>query len=91
MLDQIALLQTELEPYETIKVDLAASRARYRELLNQFLHTLSQRCYDMNEAQTARMVLRLLEERLQQALEVVLARKLKLLIGSVERRASALG
>ncbi|CAJ8147336.1 type I restriction-modification system M subunit [Burkholderia pseudomallei] len=85
VLDQIAVLQTELEPYETIKANLAATRARYRELLNQFLDTLTQRCNDMSEEQTATTVLRLLEERVQQALEVALMRKLRALIDCVER------
>ena len=84
-LDQIAALQTELEPYETIKANLAATRARYRELLNQFLDTLTQRCNDMNEAQTAEMVLRLLEERVQASLDGALARKRQMLVVCVEK------
>ena len=85
VLDQVAALQTELEPYEIIKTNLAATRARYRELLNQFLDTLTRRCNDMNEAQTANMVLHLLEERVQQALENALVHKLTTLVAHVER------
>ena len=84
-LDQVGALQTELEPYEAIKADLAATRARYRELLNQFLDTLTQRCNDMSEAQTSEMVLRLLEERVQAALEGALLRKQKAAIEYIER------
>jgi chromosome segregation ATPase len=83
-LDQIAALQTELEPYETIKADLAATRARYRELLNQFLDTLTQRCNDMSETQTAEIVLRLLEERVQASLDGAVARKRQMLIACIE-------
>lgn len=84
VLDQIAALQAELEPYETIKADLAATRARYRELLSQFLDTLTQRCSDMSEAQTATMVLRLLEERVQAALDGALTRMRQALATYVE-------
>lgn len=85
VLDQIAALQAELDAYETIKTDLAAARSRYRELLNQFLETLTQRCNDMSEVQTATMVLRLLEERVQQALDGALMRKKRALLECIER------
>lgn len=84
VLDQIAALQAELDPYETIKADLAATRARYRELLNQFLETLTNRCSDMSDEQTATMVLRLLEARLQEALDSSLTQKLRMLIEYIE-------
>ena len=84
VLDQISALQAELEPYETIKANLVATRARYRELLNQFLDTLTRRCNDMSEAQTAEMVLHLLEERVQIALDVSLMRKRQVLVSYVE-------
>ncbi|MEF8768950.1 MAG: N-6 DNA methylase [Candidatus Accumulibacter phosphatis] len=84
-LEQIAALQAELEPYETITADLAATRARYRELLNQFLDTLTKRCNDMSGEQTATMVLRLLEERVQAALDGAIARRRQVLISCIER------
>lgn len=84
-LDQVAALQAELEPFEAIKESLSATRARYRELLNQFLATLNKRCNDMSEEQTATMVLRLLEQRVQQSLDDALTRKRRMLVAYVER------
>ena len=49
VLDQIAALEATLAPYEQIKRDLAAARARFRKLTDAFVSELKNRCGFMGD------------------------------------------
>lgn len=57
----IAGWEADLEPYEALKEQLAAARARYRALIGQFLVELQRRCGVLGEAEKQTLVLELLE------------------------------
>ena len=59
VLDQLAAVKAELDPYEQIKKQLAESRAQYRELTSAFIRELSDRCGAMNEDEHRTTVLNL--------------------------------
>ena len=62
VLDQLAALEAALAPYEQIKTDLAAARARYRELTNAFVDQLKARCGILREDEKRALVLELFAE-----------------------------
>ena len=49
VLDQIAALEAALAPYEQIKRDLTAARARFRKLTDEFVSELKNRCGFMGD------------------------------------------
>jgi len=57
VLDQIAQLEAALAPYEQIKADLTAARARYRKLTDAFVDELKFRCAVMSEDEKRALVL----------------------------------
>lgn len=69
VLDQLASLQAALEPYDQIKSELAAARARYRELINAFVDELKARCSAMSEDEKMQLVLELFEQDVQAGLD----------------------
>lgn len=62
VLDQIAGAETELKPYAAIKEQLAAARARYHELVDEFVNELRSRCDVMNEKDKRIVVLELFKD-----------------------------
>ncbi len=82
--DQLAALEAGLAPYEQIKADLAAARARFRELTNAFVDELERRCAAMNNGQKERLVLELFAEDLQAGLYAAIAEKRQTLVRSLE-------
>ena len=75
VLDEIAATEDELKPYEAIKEKLAEARARYRELVDEFVNELRSRCDVMNEKQKRALVLELLAQDAQSGLDAAAAEK----------------
>ncbi|MGZ8219398.1 N-6 DNA methylase [Methylomagnum sp.] len=80
----IAGLEADLEPYEALKEQLAAARARYRELIGQFLAELQRRCGAMDEAEKQTLVLELLERDVLAGLDQAANRERQAAIRFVE-------
>ena len=75
VLDEIAATEDELNPYEAIKPQLAEARARYRELVNEFMDELRSRCTALNEKEKRTLVLELLAQDAQLDLDAAVAEK----------------
>ncbi|MHC1767552.1 MAG: N-6 DNA methylase [Verrucomicrobiia bacterium] len=75
VLDEIAATEDELKPYETIKEKLAEARARYRELVGEFVNELRSRSDVMNEKQKRALVLELFEQDVQASLNAAVRDK----------------
>jgi type I restriction enzyme M protein len=82
--DQLAALETALAPYEQIKTDLAAARARYRELTNAFVDQLKTRCSLMTEDEKRALVLQLFAQDMQVGLTAAVAEKRQELVRFIE-------
>lgn len=80
----IASLETDLAPYEALKEQLAAARARYRDLIRQFLAELQRRCEAMDAAEKQSLVLELLERDLLAGLDQAANRERQAAIRFVE-------
>jgi type I restriction enzyme M protein len=85
VLDQLAVIEQALAPYEQIKTNLAAARARYRELTNAFLNELKTRCSAMGDHEKQGLVLELFAQDVQSALEAAVAEKWQELIQLIEK------
>lgn len=75
VLDQLAQIEQALAPYEKIKTDLAAARARYRELVQRFVEELKTHCAALREHEKQALVLELFAQDVQSALDSALAEK----------------
>jgi type I restriction enzyme M protein len=84
VLDRLAAIEAELAPYEQIKTDLAAARARYRELTNAFVGELKNRCGSMSEGEKCALVLELFAQDVQVGLDAAVAEKRQELVQFVE-------
>jgi len=84
VLDQITGIEAELEPYETIKADLAVARAKYRELTVQFVAELKRRCEAMTPPQKQALVMELFAQDLQNGLDASVTEKRQGLLRFVE-------
>lgn len=84
VLDQLAEIQAALAPYEKIKSDLAAARTRYRNLSNAFVDQLRARCSVMREDEKRELVLELVAQDVQRALDAAVAEKRQELMRFVE-------
>lgn len=82
--DQLAALEAALAPYEQIKRDLAAARARFRDLTNAFVSELKNRCGFMGDDKKRALVLDLLAEDVQAGLDAAVSEKRHALIRFVE-------
>jgi len=85
VLDQLAALEAVLAPYEQIKKDLAAARARYRELTGAFVEELKARCVVMSDDEKRTLVLELLAQDVQTGLDAAVAEKRQDLVQFVEQ------
>lgn len=83
--DRIAELENDLAPYEALKEALAAARARYRELIGQFLAELQRRYAALDEAEQRALVLDLLEKDVLASLETAANRERQAVIRFVEK------
>lgn len=84
VLDQLAAIETALDPYEKTKADLAAARAEYRKLTEAFVDVLRQRCGAMTDEQRQTLVLDLIAEEMRAGLDDALAEKRQELVRFVE-------
>ncbi len=66
--DDTGQLDEELQPYKQIKAHLSAARAKYRELVKNFVMVLKQRCAGMSAEEKQALVLELLLADLQSGL-----------------------
>jgi type I restriction enzyme M protein len=82
--DQLAALEAALVPYEQIKADLAAARARYRELTNAFVDKLKARCAVMTHDQKRGLVLELFAQDVQAGLDAAVSERRQELVRFVE-------
>ena len=81
---ELARIESALEPYELIKVKLAAARSLYRGLINTFLVELKTRCSIMSDSGKRELVLELLKEDVQAGLSGALTEKQSEIIRSLE-------
>jgi len=84
VLDRLAALQAALAPYEQIKADLAAARARYRELINAFVDELKARCIVMGDGEKRDLVLELFAQDVQARLDAAVSEKRRELVRFIE-------
>jgi type I restriction enzyme M protein len=82
--DQLATLEAALAPYEQIKADFAAARARYRELTNAFVGEIKARCAMMTDDQKCALVLELFAQDVQAGLDAAMSEKWQELVRFVE-------
>jgi type I restriction enzyme M protein len=82
--DRLASIETELVPYECIKVQLAEARARYRELTDAFVDELKGRCAAMSENEKCALVLTLFAQDVQAGSDSAVAEKRQELVRFVE-------
>ncbi len=84
MLDQLVQIEAALAPYEQIKTDLAAGRARYRDLTSAFVEHLKARCGVMREDEKRALVLQLFSQDVQAGLDTAVGEKRQELVRFVE-------
>jgi type I restriction enzyme M protein len=82
--DQLTALEASLAPYEQIKADLAAARARYRELTNAFVDEIEARCAVMSDDQKRAVVLELFAQDVQAGLDAAVSERRQALVQFVE-------
>jgi len=84
VLDQLAVLEAALAPYERIKMDLAAARAQYRELINAFVDELKSRCTSMSDDEKQALVLELFAQDVKASLNAAVSDNRQELVKFVE-------
>jgi type I restriction enzyme M protein len=84
VLDQFAQIEAALAPYEQIKTDLSAARARYRELTNAFVTVLKDRCAALSEEEKRSLVLELFAQDMRSGLDAAVAEKRQEFVRFVE-------
>ncbi len=82
--DALAGIDEALAPYGEIKEQLAAARAEYRNLLDDFVKVLKARCDALKDAECRALVLRLLSGDVRQSLDAALAAKRQELVRFIE-------
>jgi type I restriction enzyme M protein len=82
--DELAQIERALGPCEEIKERLAAARARYRTLINEFVNELRSRCAAMDDNPKGGLVLELLEQDVQNSLDRAVGEKRQELVRFVE-------
>ena len=83
-LEQIAAIETALAPYEQIKRNLTASRARFRKLTDEFVFELKNRCGFMGEDKKRALVLELIAQDACAGLDNAVSEKRQLLSRLIE-------
>jgi type I restriction enzyme M protein len=82
--DLLAALEAALAPYEQIKADLAAARARFRELTDAFVDQLRACCGIMREDEKRALVLELFAQDVQAGLDAAVSERRQELVQFVE-------
>jgi type I restriction enzyme M protein len=83
-LDQIAALEASLAPYEKIKSELSAARSRFRDLTDDFVSELKNRCGFMGSDKKRALVLELFAQDVQTGLDAAVSEKRQILVRFVE-------
>ncbi|MBI2361349.1 MAG: N-6 DNA methylase, partial [Deltaproteobacteria bacterium] len=83
-LDQIGALEAALVPYEQIKRDLSAARARFHKLTDAFVSELKNRCGFMGEDKRRSLVLELLQQDVHAGLDAAVSEKRQMVTRLVE-------
>lgn len=83
--ERIISIEQELETYEQIKEQLAAARARYRNLTAEFVNELKSRCAAMHEDAKRTLVLELFAQDIGSSLDGAVAEKRQELVRFVEK------
>lgn len=84
-LDQLTAFRATLGPYEKIQEHLSAARARYRDLTNDFVNELKNRCGAMGDDKKRALVLELFAQDVQNGLDAAVSEKRQELVQFVER------
>jgi type I restriction enzyme M protein len=82
--DELAQIEQALEPYDEIKEQLGAARARYRTLTVQFVNELKSRCAAMDDEGKRALVLELFAQDVETRLDAVVAENRQELVRLVE-------
>jgi type I restriction enzyme M protein len=82
--DQLGALETDLAPYEQIKVDLTVARATFRTLTNAFVDELKRRCAALSNEDKQDLVLELFAHDLHTGLDIGVRDKQRELVQFVE-------
>lgn len=82
--DQLAALEADLAPYEQLKSDLAAARARYRELTGAFVDELRGQCVGMGQEDKQALMLELFAEDVGAGLDTAVTERRQAVVGFVE-------
>jgi type I restriction-modification system DNA methylase subunit len=77
-------IEANLATYEQIKTDLAAARARFRELTARFVDELRARCDALSSDQKQELILELIAQDLQSGLSAAVGRQRQSLVRFVE-------
>jgi type I restriction enzyme M protein len=83
--DELAQIERALEPYEEIKERMAAARALYRTLTDEFVNELKSRCAAMDEDQKHALVIDLFEQDIESSLDAAVAENRQELVRFVEK------
>jgi type I restriction enzyme M protein len=73
VLDQLAELDAALAPYEDIKKQMSAARARYRDMIASFIDQLKARCAVKTDDEKQALVLDLMAQDAQAGIDAVVA------------------
>ncbi len=82
--DRMETLESELEPYEQIRANLAAARATFRILTNTFVAELKKRCSKLGEDEKQELVLDLFLQDLHGGLDNAIRDRQRELVRFVE-------
>lgn len=82
--DELAHIERALRPYEEIKERLAAARARYRALTNEFVNELKSRCAVMADDEKLALVLELFAYDVENSLDGAYLENRQELVGFIE-------
>ena len=84
MLDQLAALEADTRSLRTDQAQLAAARARFRKLTDEFVSELKNRCAFMGEDKKRALVLELFAQDVQAGLDAAVSEKRQDLVRFVE-------
>ena len=84
VLDQLAVIEEVLAPYEKLKEQLTAARDHYRKLVANFLDELKIRCEVKSQSEKQALVLDLMAQDALSGLDAAVAARRQLLVKSIE-------
>jgi type I restriction enzyme M protein len=84
ILDQLAVIEETLAPYEKLKEQLTAARDHYRKLVGNFLDELKVRCEAKSQSEKQALVLELMAQDVLSGLDATLVARRQEFIRFVE-------